>query len=103
MKRLLLITVLLTSISTTRIFCQNIYSALQHNRDEAVKDKVPIEVIEENIFYNSSGKEVKKNKKETEFKKKSTNRGALQPRWKIRGTVDIYIRLLWHTQFDKKI
>jgi len=70
MKRLLLITVLLTSISTTRTYCQNIYSALQHNRDEAIKEKVPTEVIEENIFYNSSGKEVKKNKKKLNSRKK---------------------------------
>lgn len=60
----------LASTLTTRTYCQNIYSALQHDRDEAIKDKVPTQVIEENIFYNSSGKEVQKNKRKLNARKK---------------------------------
>ena len=70
MKRVLLIISLLTSLTITRTNSQNIYSALQHNRDEAIKGKVPTEIVEENIFYNSSGKEIKKNKKRLNSKKK---------------------------------
>jgi hypothetical protein len=70
MKRVLLIMSFLTSLTITQTYSQNIYSALQHNRDEAIKGKVPIEIIEENIFHNSSGKEIKKNKKRLNSKKK---------------------------------
>lgn len=70
MKRTLLITFMLTSLLTTQTYSQNIYSALQHNRVEEIKDKVPAEIIEQNVFFNSSGKEIEKNKKKINRKKK---------------------------------
>ncbi len=70
MKRAVLIPIIVTSLLTTRTYSQNIYSAIQHNRDEEIRDKVPIEVLEENIFFNSTGREIKKNKKKLNSKKK---------------------------------
>ncbi|MFC6999967.1 hypothetical protein [Rufibacter roseus] len=40
---------------------QNIYSALQHNRKEEIRNKVATQIIEENTFFNSNGKEINKN------------------------------------------
>ncbi len=62
MKRVLIL-FLLTSLTITRTYSQNIYSALQHDRGEAIKGRIPSEIIEDQIFYNSTGKEIRKNKK----------------------------------------
>jgi hypothetical protein len=70
MKRTVLIAIIVTCLLTTRTCSQNIYSALQPDRDEEINDRVPTEVIEENIFFNSSGKEIKRNKKRLNSKKK---------------------------------
>lgn len=67
MKKVLLITILLTSYLT---YSQNIYSALHHNRAEDVTEKIPFEISEENIFFNASGKEITKNKKKLNSTKK---------------------------------
>ena len=42
---------------------QNIYTALNHDRKEEIRDKSAKEIIEENTFFNSSGKTVDKNVK----------------------------------------
>lgn len=83
MKKVLLIVSFLTSLTITQTFSQNIYSALQHNRDEAIKGKVPVEIIEENIFYNSSGKEIRKNKKRLNSKRKVLLEERFSPAGKL--------------------
>jgi arginine repressor len=61
MKYGLFITLLLTASS---LLGQNIYTALHLNRPEDVRENKEIkEILEENIFINSSGQEIKKNKK----------------------------------------
>jgi hypothetical protein len=70
MKRTLLITITAMSLLTTRAYSQNIYSAIEHNRDEDVSEKVPTEIIEENVFFNSYGREIEKQKKKLNPKKK---------------------------------
>lgn len=42
---------------------QNIYTALQLNQDREYKTKKPKKIVETNIFYNTSGKQVDKNVK----------------------------------------
>jgi hypothetical protein len=83
MKTTLLITFIVTSLSTTLTYSQNIYSALEHNRDEEIRDRVPTEIIEENVFFNSSGKEIKKNKKKLNLKKKVLTEERLGPDGKL--------------------
>ena len=51
-------------LTATSLLGQNIYTALHINRPEDVRKNKPInEIIEENTFINSSGQEIKKNKK----------------------------------------
>lgn len=47
----------------TRTYSQNIYSALQHDSEEEIRGRIPVEIIEENIFITPTGREVKRNKK----------------------------------------
>jgi hypothetical protein len=61
MKYGLILTLLLTA---NLLLGQNIYTALHINRPEDVRTSKEIkEILEENIFINSSGQEIKKNKK----------------------------------------
>ena len=52
------------SIITNSVKSQNIFSALHLNENREYKTKRPIKIIETNIFYNTSGKEVVKNIKD---------------------------------------
>ncbi|MCB0843707.1 MAG: hypothetical protein KDD63_00680 [Bacteroidetes bacterium] len=70
MKHIILSVILLTGISWSNIFSQNIYSALHHNREEDFGETFPREVIEKNTFYNPSGIEINKNKKKLNDQKK---------------------------------
>lgn len=69
MRNIVLLNIVFAS-SITSVYAQNIYSALQHDRSEEVRNKVPLEIIEENTFHNSNEKEVHKNRKRLNKSKK---------------------------------
>ncbi len=70
MIRILFTTIIVSSLFITRTYSQNFFSALHHDQSEEITNVVPYEVTEQNIFHNSSGKEIEKRIKRLNSKKK---------------------------------